>query len=127
MPYYDLAPAIAEGYGKVNTINRSPVQITYQQRAPNLCLGTPILVFPAFMSDSRIDKALARIDAAVARIDTAREGAVAPIKQAEKFAHEIESAGSANVTELVNRHEKLREEVAESLRDLDALIEDLEG
>ena len=79
------------------------------------------------MGDSRIDKALARIDAAVARIDTARSDALASIAKTAEAARENESAGSARVTELVNRHEKLREEVAESLRDLDALIEDLEG
>ena len=127
MQCYDLAPAIAEGYDKVNTIRRSPVQISYQQRAPNLCLAMPILVIGAAMGDSRIDKALARIDAAVARIETARADVLASAAQSVKAAKDKEGAGSARVMELVNRHEKLREEVADSLRDLDALIEELEG
>ncbi|MEO0589678.1 MAG: hypothetical protein AAFY81_07510 [Pseudomonadota bacterium] len=79
------------------------------------------------MGDSRIDKALARIDAAVARIDTARADVLASAAKRVKAASEKEGAGSARVMELINRHEKLREEVADSLRDLDALIEELEG
>jgi hypothetical protein len=75
------------------------------------------------MSESRIDKAMARISAAVSRIDAAREDVVAgSASSAAKH-----SASSTRVMELVNRHEKLREEVAETLTDLDAIIEDLES
>lgn len=87
------------------------------------------------MGESRIDKAVARIEAALARMDAARAsalgerpangpvtGSVTSSETAEK-----DAGGSARVMELVNRHEKLREEVADSLRDLDALIGELEG
>ncbi|MEO0643650.1 MAG: hypothetical protein AAFY47_09585 [Pseudomonadota bacterium] len=79
------------------------------------------------MGETRIDKALARIDAAVARMDTAREAALAANAEKSTSADAVEAAGSARVMELVNRHEDLREEVAETLRELDTLIEDLEG
>lgn len=60
--------------------------------------------------------ALARIEAAMARIEAARmadSGSAAP--------------GTARVIALVNTHEKLREEVAETMRDLDGLIAQLEA
>lgn len=75
------------------------------------------------MSESRIDKAMARISAAVSRIDAAREDVVA----ASASCAAKDTASSARVMELVNRHEKLREEVAETLTDLDTIIEDLEN
>lgn len=42
-------------------------------------------------------------------------------------AKNTDSGSSARIMALVNDHEKLREEVAETLGDLDALIEELEG
>ncbi|MEO1731902.1 MAG: hypothetical protein AAFR64_14350 [Pseudomonadota bacterium] len=78
------------------------------------------------MGESRIDKALARIDAAVTRMDAARESVLANAASHTSDKKDAESS-SANVMELVNRHEKLREEVADTLRDLDGLIEELEG
>lgn len=69
------------------------------------------------MENSRITQAMSRIEAALARIAAAR-GPDAP---------SMIAAGTARVVELVNNHEKLREEVAESLRDLDVLISQLEG
>ena len=67
------------------------------------------------MENSRITQATARIEAALARIAAAQ-------------ASRAPGAGaSARVIELVNTHEKLRDEVAETLRDLDTLIEQLEG
>ena len=79
------------------------------------------------MGDSRIDKALARIDAALSRMDALMAATRArPAPPSEAVATK-DQASSARVMELVNRHEKLREEVADSLRDLDALIDDLEG
>lgn len=68
------------------------------------------------MDNSRIEQAMARIEAALARIAAAR-GPDTP---------QTGAATSARVVELVNTHEKLREEVAETLRDLDALIGQLE-
>lgn len=70
------------------------------------------------MSAERITAALARIEAAMARIDAAREAAAA--------AENRSSGASARVVELVNVHEKLREQVAESLRELDDLLAQLE-
>ena len=70
------------------------------------------------MTADRIVTALARIEAAMARIDAARDGAVSA---------EAKAAGSsARVVELVNVHEKLREQVTESLRELDDLLAKLE-
>ncbi len=70
------------------------------------------------MDGNRIEQAVARLDAALARIANARE------KQASKPA---DPAASARVMSLVNSHEKLREEVADTLGELDAIIEELEG
>ena len=52
------------------------------------------------------------------RIDAAREAGAKSGAAA--------GAGSARVVELVNSHEKLREHVAESLRELDDLLGKLE-
>lgn len=70
------------------------------------------------MSAGRIEHAVARIEAAMERIAAARENALAAASQ--------QAAGSTRVVELVNSHEKLREQVAESLRELDDLIGKLE-
>jgi chromosome segregation ATPase len=70
------------------------------------------------MNADRIERALQRIEAAMERIDTARARALAAGGQP--------AGGSARVVELVNSHEKLREQVAESLRELDDLISKLE-
>lgn len=69
------------------------------------------------MNADRIERALQRIEAAMERMDAAREGALAAAQPA---------TGSARVVELVNAHEKLREQVSESLRELDDLIGKLE-
>lgn len=91
-----------------------PEPVTYQQPAPSLCAPCILLVSVARMAADRITAALARIEAALTRIDAARE--------AEGRA----AGGSARVVELVNVHEKLREQVAESLRELDDLLTKLE-
>lgn len=70
------------------------------------------------MNADRIERALQRIEAAMERMDAAREGALAAAAQP--------ATGSARVVELVNAHEKLREQVSESLRELDDLIGKLE-
>lgn len=67
---------------------------------------------------SRITAAMERIDAA--RADTAAANASPP-------AAEMEAKNSAKVMSLINTHEKLREEVADTLGELDALIEELEA
>jgi len=70
------------------------------------------------MNADRIATALARIEAAIKRIDAVGEAAAgAEVKAA---------GGSARVVELVNVHERLREQVAESLRELDELLAKLE-
>jgi len=71
------------------------------------------------MEPSRTEQAMTRIEAALARIAAAR--AASPPPDADTGA-----ATSARVVELVNSHEKLREDVAEAMRDLDALISQLE-
>jgi hypothetical protein len=70
------------------------------------------------MSADRIEAAMARIEAAMARIDAARAAATGGDGRT--------GAASARVVELVNVHERLREQVAESLRELDALLDQLE-
>lgn len=70
------------------------------------------------MNADRIERALQRIEAAMERMDAARETAMAAGAQPV--------GGSARVVELVNSHERLREQVAESLRELDDLIGKLE-
>lgn len=70
------------------------------------------------MNADRIATALARIEAAIERIDAVGVAAA----NAESKA----VGGSARVVELVNVHERLREQVAESLRELDDLLAKLE-
>jgi methyl-accepting chemotaxis protein len=70
------------------------------------------------MSADRIASAITRIEAALDRIDAARDGAVGASAKPD--------AGSVKVVELVNAHEKLREQVAESLRELDDVLTKLE-
>ncbi|MFN3988631.1 MAG: hypothetical protein ACK4IS_00060 [Erythrobacter sp.] len=71
------------------------------------------------METARIEQAITRIETALARIAAAH--AATPPSPADTGA-----ANSARVVELVNNHEKLREEVADAMRDLDALIGQLE-
>ncbi len=70
------------------------------------------------MTADRIETALQRIEAAMARINAARES----VGSGEPRA----GGGSARVIGLVNAHEKLREQVAESLRELDEVLAKLE-
>jgi hypothetical protein len=72
----------------------------------------------AAMSADRIASAIARIEAAIERIDGVRDAVIEPGAKA--------GAGSAKVVELVNAHEKLREQVSESLRELDDFLAKLE-
>lgn len=75
------------------------------------------------MRSTRIDEAMARINAAMARIEAARLEVGSSGEPQEK----TDNQGSARVMALVNAHEKLREEVADTLTELDAVIEELEG
>lgn len=77
-----------------------------------------LLVTLGSMNADRIASALARIEAAIARIDAARNTDAGSEGKA--------TAGPARVIELVNVHEKLREQVAESLRELDDILIKLE-
>ncbi len=70
------------------------------------------------MDADRIDHAIKRIEAAMERIDVARSAVAASSAKA--------AGGSARVIELVNTHEKLREQVAETLRELDDVLGQLE-
>lgn len=71
------------------------------------------------MTADRIAAALARMESAMSRIDAARASGAG--------AEPRPGGGSAKVVELVNVHERLREQVAESLRELDELLEQLEA
>lgn len=79
------------------------------------------------MSATRIDQAMTRLTAAMARIDAARLDLRASSNDSDKPQAPVEAQGSARVMALVNAHEKLREEVADTLGELDTLIEELEG
>ena len=88
------------------------------------------------MSASRIEGAMTRINAAMARIDAARTQIDdAHAAQLEEIAaanadmpgeEAQDGAASARVIALVDAHEKLREEVAETIGQIDSLIEELE-
>ena len=67
------------------------------------------------MDGSRIDTAIARIEAALSRIGAASE--------------RLRSSSATpppNVLGLVNSHEKLREQVASTIKDIDKLIAEIE-
>nr|WP_298927435.1 hypothetical protein [uncultured Erythrobacter sp.] len=74
------------------------------------------------MSEGRIVTAIARIEAAMERIAEARANAPSPTRASAE-----DTGSSAKVMALVNAHEKLREDVADTMRELDDLIEDLEA
>ncbi|AOL23718.1 hypothetical protein Ga0102493_112709 [Erythrobacter litoralis] len=76
------------------------------------------------MATGRIDQAITRIEAALSRLESVRPLAPPSADPGEETSQGHEN--SARVTALVDSHEKLREEVADTLRDLDALIADLE-
>lgn len=71
----------------------------------------------ADMSGGRVEVAIARIDAAIARIKAAG---------AKNAMRPTETEAAARVSALVNSHEQLREEVAETLKDLDKVIAELD-
>lgn len=94
------------------------VLIFVQHLSTGLAKPLPIKVNLGIFHDmerSRADRAVARIDAALARIEAASDKLRASSAPAP-----------ANVLGLVNQHEKLREEVAATIRDVDQLIADLE-
>ena len=64
---------------------------------------------------------MARINAAMARIDAARPQSGAGDDSTD------DKQSSTRIMTLVNAHEKLREEVADTIGEIDALIEELEG
>ena len=70
------------------------------------------------MAGDRTEAAVQRIEAALARIAAAAD---APAPEASAPA----VAPTANVLALVEKHEALRETVAQALADLDAVIGDL--
>ena len=72
------------------------------------------------MSAARIEQAMARINAAMDRIETAHAAST------KERSQRGDGQNSARVMSLVNAHEKLREEVADTIGELDALIEELE-
>lgn len=74
------------------------------------------------MGESRIDQALGRIAAAMARI----EAVDAPSSFNQNNPPPSEENGAQRIMALVNTHEKLREEVAEVMSEIDHLIEEHE-
>ncbi len=79
------------------------------------------------MTADRIASALARIESAMARIDAARESGGGSSIGGGSATDGKPGGGSAKVVELVNVHEKLREQVAESLRELDDLLAQMDS
>lgn len=71
------------------------------------------------MKSERIEQAVQRIETALSRI--------AEIADNGSAAGEGSGAVPANVSQLVVKHEELREAVASEIRQLDALIERLGG
>ena len=125
--------AIAEPSGEVNlashlwlvgtavSLSQPSVRATYQQACPSLCACCAILVSGNAMNADRIEHAIKRIAAAMQRIDAARDHGLGATSAENKGA-----SGSARVAELVNVHERLREQVAETVRELDTLLARLE-
>ena len=72
------------------------------------------------MGGRHIDIALERLEAALTRIEAAKAHSTTKSDAASSPSE----PSSERVTALVNAHEKLREEVSETLRELDQLIED---
>lgn len=70
---------------------------------------------------------MARIEAAIQRIDNARIDNARTAPPTSPDTQTGDNGSSAKVMALVNAHEKLREEVADTMRELDDLIEDLEA
>lgn len=70
------------------------------------------------MSAERIEHAIQRIEAAMQRIEA--------VKDSPAHASATSAGPSPNVIGLVNSHEKLREQVAETLRELDDVLAKLE-
>ncbi|MEM1053597.1 MAG: hypothetical protein AAGI28_16030 [Pseudomonadota bacterium] len=68
---------------------------------------------------------MSRIGAAMARIDAARLDLKSSARSNDTPEASAENPGSARVMALVNAHEKLREEVADTIGELDTLIEEL--
>ncbi|MEL7189533.1 MAG: hypothetical protein AAGK17_08280 [Pseudomonadota bacterium] len=79
-------------------------------------LGTLLSI----MGEARIDNALDRLSAALSRVDVAKS----KVPNANLGSSEARENSKESVSALVNQHEKLREEVAETLREIDLLIEE---
>ncbi|EAQ29994.1 hypothetical protein NAP1_04440 [Erythrobacter sp. NAP1] len=78
------------------------------------------------MSAARIEQAMTRLNAAMERIEAAR--ADIEQKAGDNTGDGASNAGgSQRVMALVNAHEKLREEVADTIGQIDNLIEELEA
>ena len=78
------------------------------------------------MDGERIESAVERIERALSRISAISDKGPASSASAED-SDVASSSQSLNVSQLVVKHEELRETVATELKRLDALIERLEG
>ena len=72
------------------------------------------------MGEGRIDNALDRLTAALSRVEAAKS----KVSNASLEPSHARENSKESVSALVNQHEKLREEVAETLREIDLLIEE---
>ena len=88
---------------------------SYQQPRSTLCLRSAILVFVRAMMADRISQAMERIDKALARIETQ-----AALPRPSGAPRQGDSG------DLAAQHDRLRENIAASIAELDTLIERLE-
>lgn len=89
---------------------------SYQQAAVRLCAGAENAIIRRTMTGDRTEAAVQRIEQALARIARAADRA-----------RDVSPAAPPSVTALVERHETLRETVAQALGDLDRLLGELDA
>jgi hypothetical protein len=91
---------------------------SYQQPPANLCARAGNAIKSRAMEGDRTEAAVQRIEAALARISRAADAQPVPATPA--------TAVSPHVLALVEKHEALRDTVAQALGDLDDVIAELE-
>jgi hypothetical protein len=95
------------------------VEANYQQAPAKLCVRGENTVNHLPMTGDRTEAAVQRIEAALARIAQAAD-------RARDAAPPAPPPAPPSVSALVERHESLREKVAQALGKLDALLEEIE-
>ncbi|MBV7267250.1 hypothetical protein [Erythrobacter ani] len=107
-----LAPRLAVSFWVQEHLSTGPVKALRSNGNLGIYEG---------MGESRIVSAMTRIDAALERMASARS---AISEKRDNTANG--SSSQVKILALVNSHEKLREEVAETLSELDSVIAELE-